>query len=104
VSNVQRSSPRVYNVVEVECHTLDETSTPVVARMSDLSLTGAFLDSMGGLRPGTRLSLRFRVGELDVEATAEVVHQMPQFGMGVRFLELSPAGRAAIEGLLKESG
>jgi len=104
MSDVERSSPRVYNVVEVECHTLDETATPVVARMSDLSLTGAFLDSMGGLRPGTRLSLRFRVGDQDVQATAEVVHQMPQFGMGVRFLELTPEGRAAIESLLKDSG
>ena len=97
-------APRVYNVVEVECHTLDESLTPVAARMSDLSLTGAFLDCMGGLRPGTRLGLRFKVGEQDVQATAEVVHQMPQFGMGVRFLELSADGRAAIERLLKEQG
>jgi len=102
MSGVERSSPRVYNVVEVDCRTLDETATPVVARMSDLSLTGAFLDCISGLRPGTRVALRFRVGEQDVEATAEVVHQMPQFGMGVRFLDLSPEGRAAIEALLRE--
>ena len=100
--DIQRSSPRVYNVVEVECHTLDESATPVAARMSDISLTGAFLDCMGGLRPGTRLALGFKVREQDVHATAEVVHQMPQFGMGVRFLELPPEGRAAIESLLRE--
>jgi PilZ domain len=94
-------SPRVFNVVEVECYTLDETSTPVAARMSDLSVTGAFLDSMGGLRPGTRLSLRFKVGDQDVIATAEVVHQMPQFGMGVRFIEMASEGRTAIEELIK---
>ena len=104
MSDVQRSSPRAYNVVEVDCHTLDETATPVTARMSDLSTTGAFLDCMGGLRPGTRLSLRFKVGEQEVQATAEVVHQMPQFGMGVRFLELSAEGRAAIERLLAAQG
>jgi len=101
---IQRSSPRAYNVVEVACHTLDETATPVAARMADLSLTGAFLDCMGGLRPGTRLSLHFKVGEQEVQASAEVVHQMPQFGMGVRFLEMSAEGRAAIESLLKEQG
>ena len=39
-----------------------------------------------------------------MQATAEVVHQMPQFGMGVRFLELSAEGRVAIESLLKEQG
>jgi len=102
MADIRRSSPRAYNVVEVDCHTLDETATPIAARMSDLSLTGAFLDCMGGLRPGTRLALRFKVGEQDVQATAEVVHQMPQFGMGVRFLEVSSGGRAAIENLLKE--
>ena len=104
MSDIQRSSPRAYNVVEVDCHTLDETATPVAVRMSDLSTTGAFLDSMAGLRAGTRLSLRFMVGEQEVKATAEVVHTMPQFGMGVRFLEVSPEGRAAIERLLQEQG
>jgi hypothetical protein len=100
----KRSSPRVFNVVEVECFVLDETATPVNARMSDVSLTGAFLDSMSALRPGTKLALRFRVGHQDVRASAEVVHTMPQFGMGVRFLDLSPEGRAAITALVKEQG
>jgi hypothetical protein len=104
MSENKRSSPRVYNVVEVECYTLDETATPVAARMSDLSITGAFLDSMGGLRPGTKLALRFRAGQEPVQVSAEVVHTMPQFGMGVRFLNLSGEGRAAIEALIKEQG
>jgi hypothetical protein len=98
---VQRSSPRVYNVVEVDCRTLDAARATVVARMSDLSATGAFLDSMGGLRPGTLLALGFKVGDQDVRVTAEVVHQMPQFGMGVRFIEMTPEGREAIEALVR---
>jgi hypothetical protein len=104
MSDNKRSSPRVYNVVEVECHTLDETATLVQARMSDLSTTGAFLDSMAGLRPGTKLALRFTAGTHEVRAAAEVVHTMPQFGMGVRFLELSGEARAAIEALIREQG
>jgi len=104
MSQNKRSAPRAFNVVEVECFTLDETATAVTARMSDLSLTGAFLDSNAGLRPGTRLALRFKVGEQEVRASAEVVHTMPQFGMGVRFVSLSPEGRAAIAALLKEQG
>lgn len=104
MSEDKRSSPRTFNVVEVECFTLDETATALAVRMSDLSLTGAFLDSAAGLRPGTRLSLRFKVGEQHVQATAEVVHTMQQFGMGVRFVSLSPEGRAAIATLLKEQG
>ncbi len=99
-----RSSPRAYNVVDVECHTIDETATPVAARMSDVSTTGAFLDSMSGLRPGTRLALCFKVGPQEVRVTAEVMHTMPQFGMGVRFLNLPGEGRAAIEALVREQG
>jgi hypothetical protein len=104
MSEHTRSSPRAYNVVEVKCHTLDGTDTLVATRMSDVSLTGAFLDCMGGLQPGTRLALRFMVGEQEVSVQAVVVHTMPQFGMGVRFLDLPDEGRAAIEALLKEQG
>jgi hypothetical protein len=104
MSDDKRTSPRAYNVVEVECHTLDETPTPVAARMSDVSATGAFLDSMAGLQPGTKLALRFRAGGHEVRVAAEVMHTMPQFGMGVRFLNLSGEGRAAIEALVREQG
>ncbi len=102
MSDAKRLSPRVSNVVELECHTLDETETPVAARMSDLSTTGAFLDSINGLPPGTKLALRFQAGQREVSVAAEVVHTMPNFGMGVRFLSLSGEDRAAIEALIRE--
>jgi hypothetical protein len=104
MSETKRSSPRVSNVAEVECHTVDGTETPVAARMSDLSTTGAFLDSMNVLPPGTRLALRFRAGQQEISVAAEVMHTMPNFGMGVRFLDLSGEGRAAIEALIMEQG
>ena len=97
---VQRSSPRVYHPVEVDCRTLDAARDTVVARMSDLSATGAFLES-GGLEPGTLLALGFKVGDQDVRVTAQVVHQTPRSGMGVRFIEMTPEGREAIEALVK---
>ncbi len=82
MSDDKRSSPRVLNVVEVDCHTIDGTDMPVAARISDLSTTGAFLDSMNGLPPGTRLALRFMAGQQEVRVAAEVVHTMPQFRHG----------------------
>lgn len=104
MSDDKRSSPRVPNVAELECRTLDGTETSVTARMSDLSATGAFLDSMNGLPPGTKLALRFAAGGRELRVAAEVVHTMPNFGMGVRFLDLSDEGRAAIEALVREQG
>ncbi len=104
MSEDKRASQRAMNVIEVECHTIDETETPISARISDLSTTGAFLDSMNALPPGTKLALRFMAGQQEVRVAAEVVHAMPQFGMGVRFLDLSSEGRAAIAALIREQG
>ena len=59
---------------------------------------------MNALPAGTRLALRFRAGPQEVRVAAEVVHTMPQFGMGVRFLNLSGEGRAAIEAAAQGAG
>jgi len=104
MSDEKRASPRVTNVVEVDCRTSDGTDMAVAARITDLSTKGAFLDSMNPLPCGTKLALRFMAGSLEVRVAGEVVHVMPQFGMGVRFLDLSDEGRAAIEALIREQG
>jgi hypothetical protein len=104
MSDNKRSSPRVASVVEVDCRTIDGTDMPVAARISDLSTTGAFLDCLNALPPGTKLALRFMAGPQEVRVAAEVVHEMPQFGMGVRFLDPSGESRAAIEALIREQG
>jgi hypothetical protein len=102
MSDDKRASRRVMNAIDVDCRTADDAEAPIAARISDLSATGAFLDSMNPLPPGTRLVLRFMAGPREVLATAAVVHTMPGFGMGVRFLELSGESRAAIEALVRE--
>jgi hypothetical protein len=102
MSDDKRSSRRVMNVIDVDCRTADDAASAIAARISDLSTTGAFLDSMNPLPVGTRLVLRFVAGTREVRAAAEVVHSMPSFGMGVRFLDLSGEGRAAIEALISE--
>src|SRR5512147_328905 len=99
----KRSSPRVMNSIDVECYTLDDSPAPVTARISDLSVTGAFLDCLNVLPVGTRLGLSFVLNEHLVTVAGEVVHSMPQFGMGVRFLNLTPEARATIEQLLAGS-
>ena len=104
MTDPKRDSPRVMSVVEVDCRTMDDADMSVAARISDLSASGAFLDSMNPLPPGTKLALRFKAGPREVRVAAEVVHMMPQFGMGVRFLDLSGEDRAAIEALVREQG
>jgi hypothetical protein len=98
----KRSSPRVLNSIDLECYTLGDSPASVTARISDLSVTGAFLDCLNALPVGTRLGLSFVLNEHLVTVASEVVHSMPQFGMGVRFLNLSPEARARIEYLLSQ--
>ena len=100
----KRSSPRILNSIDLECYTIEDSPAPVTARISDLSTTGAFLDCLNTLPVGTRLGLRFVLNEHLVTVVSEVMHSMPQFGMGVRFLNLSPESRAMIENLLGSQG
>jgi hypothetical protein len=97
----KRTSPRLMKSIEVDCRTLDGYGLSVPVRISDLSRSGAFLDCGNPLPVGTRLGLRFMVGDYFFVVSAEVVHQMPQFGMGVRFLDLSPEARSILDGALR---
>jgi hypothetical protein len=104
MSQDKRSSPRMLNSIDLECYTIEDSPAPVTARISDLSTTGAFLDCLNTLPTGTKLGLRFVLNEHLVTVAAVVMHSMPQFGMGVHFLNLSPESRAMIENLLSAQG
>jgi hypothetical protein len=91
----------VLRSLDLDCTALSGLPSPVVARISDLSASGAFLDCQNPLPVGTRLALSFMLGEHAVNVTAEVVHLMPQFGMGVHFVGLTHESRVAIENLLQ---
>jgi hypothetical protein len=91
-----RHAPRVSYASEVECTGVGMGLSPLNPRISDLSTTGAFIDSMTHIPVGSKVKLTFNVGGREIKAIAEVAHAMPQFGMGVRFVELSEEDRLAI--------
>ena len=99
----KRTSKRVSYPCEVECYGVGVGMSPLNPRISDLSETGAFVDSMVTLPAGTKLKLKFSLPSLVVACTGEVMHEMPQFGMGVRFLELTPEQQVALREVV-ESG
>ncbi len=95
----RRVAKRISYICEVEC---DASGVSRLAtRLNDLSMTGAFIDSMTCFAPGTILNLRFHVKNVRIETTAEVRYSMPQMGMGVRFLDLKPEHEAALESLIE---
>lgn len=97
----KRANKRVSFPCEVECSGVGVGLSPLNPRISDISLTGAFIDSMVTLPEGTMVRLKFSLPSLVVSCTGVVMHEMPQFGMGVRFVELTPEQQAAINEIVE---
>jgi hypothetical protein len=93
----KRANKRVSYPCEVECSGVGVGMSPLNPRISDLSVTGVFIDSMVTLPEGTNLKLKFSLPSLVVSCQGVVMHEMPQFGMGVRFVNLTPEQTVAIE-------
>src|SRR5215475_3367476 len=94
----RRESKRISYLCEVECEGFGVGR--LATRINDLSTTGAFIDSMTCYAPGTTLRLRFHIKDVLITTTAEVRYTTAQTGMGVRFLSLTSAARAALESLI----
>ena len=90
-----RRATRISYPCEVECTGVGQN--PLNPRISDLSVTGAFIDSMNAVPVGAKMKLTFTLPTGGISVNAEVVHAMEHFGMGVRFLDISDDQRRAIE-------
>ena len=71
-------------------------------RIRNLSVEGAYIRTLNPAPEGSVLKLSFQVGLVDVETKVEVIHRRPNYGMGVRFLELTPPDATAIDNMLDE--
>ncbi|HXU07868.1 MAG TPA: PilZ domain-containing protein [Blastocatellia bacterium] len=96
----RRQATRISHICEVECEA--SGLNPITTRLNDLSVTGAFIDSMSCFSRGTILKLRFRIKDVLIETSAEVRYSMQRVGMGVRFLDLQPNQVAALESLIDD--
>jgi hypothetical protein len=94
----KRTSKRVSFLCDVICEggeaRLQQT------RINDLSTDGAFVDSIVNYAQGSKLRLTFKIRETEISVNAEVRYCMPQIGVGVRFLDLTPEQRSAIAGVV----
>ena len=81
----RRREDRIPYILEVKCK--DFGPTPL--RISDLSRTGAFIDTLVSIRSGSIIELGFQLHELEINVMAEVRHCVPYIGIGVQFLNLS---------------
>ena len=95
----RREAKRISYICEVECDGVGINR--IATRITDLSTTGAFIDSMTCFTQGTLLKIKFRIKDTLIEADCEVRYSMPQMGMGVRFLNLKPHSLAVLEHLIE---
>jgi len=101
----RRSRPRL--TVSLDA-VWDTTNGNQPARITDLSLGGCYLDTVGETMKGEIVCFRVALPDGDwLYLEGEVRHHAPRVGFGVRFLELEPQQEEKIEGLLsaaRESG
>src|SRR5205085_10386245 len=91
----RREAKRISHICEVECE--GAGINRMTTRITDLSTTGVFIDSMINYPPGTPLVLKFRVKDSLIETHGEVRYSLKQMGMGVRFVDLRPEHLALLE-------
>ena len=94
----KRGAPRVPYSSEMVC---ENGGNRLIARISDISASGAFIHSKLWCEAGTLLTLSFSVSSTQIEASGEVCYSIPFIGMGVRFVDLKPEDRAVIERLIE---
>jgi len=66
------------------------SATRITARVSDISLSGCYLDVINVFAPGTRIQINIRHSNLQFEATGAVVYSLPGMGMGITFNPVAP--------------
>lgn len=92
----RRCAPRYPFVAHAELSD-EERSIYLRARVSDLSLSGCYIDTIHPLPTGTQVVLYVSDDSGSFQARGKVVYCLPNLGVGVAFLDVDPALRAGIE-------
>jgi len=98
---VARATPRFAFVAEAEV-TWPVDQTRVVARISELSARGCYVDTVYPFPLDTELNVRIRYGCSTCELPGKVIYTHSGYGMGVLFGALSPIHRATLDSWLDE--
>ena len=96
----RRPLPRYIFRCEVEL-SQNGNGAPLRGVISDISVSGCYVETITPEPAGTRLELRFQANgqPMRLPGLVRVVH--PTMGMGVEFVNLSPENRKRVEGLVQ---
>jgi hypothetical protein len=96
---VERKSPRFPFFASAQLIE-SRTDARLLARTSDISREGCYLDMLNPLPTGTRLKINVTHQNKQLDAVGLVVHSELNVGMGVRFEEIGQ--RSVIDAWLAE--
>jgi hypothetical protein len=98
---IPRTAPRFSFVAEAEVMgTHDEMR--VVARISELSSRGCYVDTVNPWPEGTELRLRIRYGCSTCDLAGKIIYTHTGYGMGVVFGDIAAEQRATLDAWLGE--
>lgn len=94
----RRGEERIPTLLELRWQSL---SGKHAARISDMSLSGCYVETMGQVTVGEliRFEVQLPTGRL-MPLIGEVVYHLPGMGFGMRFRSLTPRQKEMIESLL----
>jgi len=98
---VTRTTPRFSFIAEAEV-TWPRDRTRVVARISELSARGCYVDTVNPFPLHTELKFLIRYGCSTCELLGKVIYTHSGYGMGVLFGEIAPTHRVTLKGWLDE--
>ena len=97
----RRSAPRQHFVAQAQI--VEVTSgVRLSARSCDLVLNGCYVDTLRPFPVGTLVRIRLKKGATTIEASGNVVYELPRLGMGIAFHHLKPDDQATLEKWLSQ--
>jgi hypothetical protein len=99
--SVKRANRRFSFVAEAELTSLRD-GTGMLARISELSSGGCYVDTPEAFPVDTDLRLRIRYGGSTCELSGKVIYAHGGWGMGVRFDEMEAGQRLSLNSWLAE--
>ena len=95
----RRRSPRFPFIASAEVHE-ENNSSRLSARISDISATGCYVDTMNPLPGGTPVRVKIFNETQSFEASATVAYSLTHLGMGLSFNEVPSSSRDVLRNWL----
>jgi hypothetical protein len=95
----RRRTPRFPFIASAEVRP-ENTGPQLAARISDISATGCYVDTINPLPDGTSVHVKIFTESLLFETSATVVYSHTHLGMGLRFGEVPPNSHSVLKNWL----